>query len=156
MSRVLDLPAVICRMDVQYGTFSDGGMPVKFLSDVINRVPIHLPSVRSWVKTLIHEDDLFAFVAPCLGIAGVPAPVVNWAGDEAVVAEDWTDYLGELVGEEPIYVYDESRSLPGGAPSAALRTSITGPVRVRRDGLRRVVEYWEPPIRSGSHQKRGA
>lgn len=156
MARVLELPTVICRMDVQYGTHADGGMPVKRLADVINGRPINLPGVRSWIKSLIHEDDLFSFVAPCLARAAVPAVVVNWAGDEAVVAEDWIGHLGKLVGREPVYEYDEPDPLAGGAASADFRISITGPAQLGwREGLARIAEYWEPRIRSGEYVAAG-
>ena len=52
-----------------------------------------------------------------------------------------------LVGIEPEYVYDDDRARPGGAPSATLRTSVTGEAAVSwREGLRRTVEFWEPRI----------
>jgi UDP-glucuronate 4-epimerase len=152
MARVLGLPTVICRMDVQYGTYADGGLPVMFLADIINGVPIVLPKSYDWVKALVHQDDLCAFIAPSLAAATVPATTVNWSGDEALKGEDWIGYLGSLVGIDPVFVYDDDRARPGGAPSAALRASITGPATVGwREGLRRTVEYWEPRILAGEY-----
>src|SRR6266567_1861481 len=84
MARVLSLPTVICRMDVQYGTYSDGGLPVKFLASILGHEPIVLPRSHDWVKALVHQDDLRAFIAPCLAAAAVPATTVNWSGDEAL------------------------------------------------------------------------
>jgi hypothetical protein len=56
------------------------------------------------------------------------------------------------VGVDPVYVYDDDKARPGGAPSAALRTSITGPATVSwRDGLRRTAEFWEARIRAGAY-----
>jgi nucleoside-diphosphate-sugar epimerase len=153
MSRVLGLPAVICRMDVQYGTYSDGGLPVMFLADIIRGVPIPLPKSHDWVKSLIHQDDLCSFIAPCLAQAGVPPPVFNWAGDEAVKAEDWLGYLGKLAGVKPVYDYDDTRARPGGAASPEKRITVTGPAKVGwRDGLQRITEFWEPRIRSGAYR----
>ncbi|CAN5305469.1 NAD(P)-dependent oxidoreductase [soil metagenome] len=155
MARTLGLPTIICRMDVQYGTYSDGGLPVKFLSDIINGNPINLPKSYDWVKALVHQDDLFSFIEPCLGAASVPVPTVNWSGDEQLKAEEWIGYLGELVGVEPVYDYDDAKALPGGAPSAEYRTTITGPTVVGwRDGLKRIVDFWEPNIREGQHASR--
>jgi UDP-glucuronate 4-epimerase len=152
MSRVLGLPTVICRMDVQYGTYSNGGLPVMFLADLLNGVPIPLPRSYDWVKALIHQDDLLSFIAPCLTAATIPARVVNWSGDEALKGERWIGYLASLVGVEPTYAYDDARARPGGAPSAALRRSITGPAAVNwRDGLERIAEYWAPRIRAGAY-----
>ena len=113
MARVLNLPTVICRMDVQYGTYADGGLPVMFLADIINGVPIVLPKSYDWVKALVHQDDLQAFIAPSLAAATVPATTVNWSGDEALKGEDWIGYLGSLVGIEPVFVYDDDRARPG-------------------------------------------
>jgi nucleoside-diphosphate-sugar epimerase len=156
MARTLSLPTVICRMDVQYGTYSDGGLPVKFLADIINGVPIALPESHDWVKALVHQDDLLAFVAPCLAAAAVPVTTVNWSGDEALKGEDWIGYLGSLVGAHALYAYDDAGARPGGAPSAALRTSITGPATVNwREGLKRIVEFWEPRIRAGGYSSLG-
>lgn len=155
MARTLNLPTIICRMDVQYGTYSDGGLPVKFLSDVINGNPINLPKTYDWVKALVHQDDLFSFIEPCLAAAAVPVPTVNWSGDEQLKAEEWIGYLGDLVGIEPVYDYDDAKALPGGAPSAEYRKSITGPAKVHwQEGLKRIVEFWEPKIRENQHVSR--
>lgn len=152
MARQLGLPTVICRMDVQYGTYSNGGLPVMFLANILNRTPIPLPKSYDWVKSLIHQDDLCSFIAPCLAQADVIAPVYNWAGDLAVKAEEWLGYLGELVGIEPIYDYDDAKARPGGAASPEKRIGVTGPAKVHwREGLQRIVEFWEPRIRSGSY-----
>ncbi len=154
MARTLGLPAVICRMDVQYGTYADGGLPVKFLAKVINQEPIGLPRSHDWVKALVHQEDLLSFVAPSLGAATVPVTTVNWSGDEQVKGEEWIGYLGSLVGVTPIYDYDDALALPGGAPSAELRTSITGPARVSwREGLQRTVQFWEPRIRDAHGER---
>ncbi len=51
-----------------------------------------------------------------------------------------------------MYAYDDDKARPGGAPSPALRTSITGPASVSwRQGLQRIVEFWEPRIRAGAY-----
>jgi len=154
MARVLNLPTVICRMDVQYGTYSDGGLPVMLLNSILNHEPIPLPRSYEWVKALVHQDDLTAFIEPCLAAAAVPAVTVNWSGDEALKGEDWIGYLGSLVGVDPVFSYDDGKARPGGAPSAVLRTSITGPAAVGwRDGLRRTAEFWAPRIRAGEYRR---
>jgi hypothetical protein len=64
-------------------------------------------------------------------------------------------YVCGLVGDEPVYNYDNALALPGRVPSAELRTTITGPAAVVwKDGLRRIVEFWEPKIRAGAHASR--
>jgi hypothetical protein len=51
-----------------------------------------------------------------------------------------------------VYAYDDDKGRPGGAPSAVLRTTITGPATVNwRQGLERIVEFWEPRIRAGRY-----
>jgi UDP-glucuronate 4-epimerase len=39
-----------------------------------------------------------------LGIASVPATVVNWGGNDEVSIEDWCRYMGELAGVEARFV----------------------------------------------------
>jgi nucleoside-diphosphate-sugar epimerase len=151
MSQTLGLPAVICRMDIQYGTFSDGGMPVRQLRQILHGEPIRLPRSYPLTAALIHESDLVGFVEPCLEHAAVPPLVVNWCGDEAVPFEEYLDYMGELVGRKPIYVYDdEGHSLrrERGRPDPARRQAITGPCKTTwRAGLAQIVEHWEPLLR---------
>ena len=94
----------------------------------------------------IHDDDICAQLEPLLDAAGVPATIVNWAGDEAVSVQQWTEYFGELLGAEPAVAVEE---IPGASIGSVAdhtkRASITGPCRVGwRDGFRRMAELFHP------------
>lgn len=78
-------------------------------------------------KALVHQDDLTAFIAPCLAI---PATTVNWSGDEALTDEDWIGYLGSLVGVDPVFAgaWATRRRVPGrGGPGRAAAWGRTWP-----------------------------
>lgn len=154
MSQVLNLPTIMCRLQIQYGTTSDGGLPVKQLRQILDGVPIRLPKSQPMVKSIVHNDDLIAYIEPCLNAATVPAIAVNWGSDEVVRFEEYIDYMGELVGVKPIYDYEDGPNFPMGSQDPARRRSITGPSRITwREGLKQVVEYWEPILRAAGPAK---
>ena len=70
----------------------------------------------------IHDDDICAQLEPLLGVASVPATIVNWGGDEPVSVQEYSAYFGELLGVEAEVVVEEipgaSRGL-GGRPHEA-------------------------------------
>jgi nucleoside-diphosphate-sugar epimerase len=137
-ARTLGLPVVIARMNVAYGP--NGGMPAFHLDAIVAGTPI---SVRSDPNPYspIHQDDINDQVEALLGVASVPATIVNWAGDDAVSVQEWTAHLGEVVGREPELVL---KPVPGTQPGVAIdvtrRQAITGPCRVGwREGMRQMV-----------------
>ena len=79
-------------------------------------------------------------MAPLLDIAAVPAVTVNWAGPETVSIEEWSAYLGELVGKEPVFEHSD-QALESVATDTARMHELIGSARVHwRDGMRRLVE----------------
>lgn len=143
MCRMLDLPTVIVRMNVAYG--SNGGMPAFHLDAVAAGRPISLrwdPNPYS----PIHEIDICEQTEALLGVASVPATIVNWGGDEAVSAQEWCAFFGELTGKEPLV---STNPVPGTQLGVVLdatkRRAITGPSRVHwRDGMRSMFESRYP------------
>jgi hypothetical protein len=96
----------------------------------------------------IHDDDISAQVEPLLGVASVPATIVNWGGDEAVSVQQWSSYIGELFGMDASVVVEP---VPGASVGSVAdhtkRAAITGPSRVHwRDGIRRVAEQLYPDL----------
>jgi hypothetical protein len=94
----------------------------------------------------IHDDDICAQLEPLLDAAGVPATIVNWAGDEPVSVQQWSAYFGELLGVDPTVVVEP---IPGASVGSVAdhtkRSSITGPCTVGwRDGFRRMAELFHP------------
>jgi nucleoside-diphosphate-sugar epimerase len=142
-ARSLDMPTVITRMGSAYG--DRGGLPVMHLDAVANGEPVrvrHDPLPYS----PIHDDDIAGQVEALLGAATVPATIVNWCGDDAVSAQAWCAYFGELLGVEPVV---EVTPVPcasvGSVGDPTKRRSITGPCTVHwRDGFRRMVEHRYP------------
>jgi hypothetical protein len=96
--------------------------------------------------TPIHDDDIAAEVEPLLGVAGVPATIVNWAGDEAVSVQQWSEYFGELLGvNAEVAVQPIPGASIGSVGDPTKRIAITGPCRVHwRDGLRRMAAHFYP------------
>ena len=142
-ARSLNLPTTIARMCSAYG--GRGGLPVWHM---------HALAAGEAVRTRwdpmpyspIHDDDICAQLKPLLDVAGVPATIVNWGGDEPVSVQQWSAYLGELLGVEPEVLVEE---VPGASIGSVAdhtkRAAITGPCRVHwRDGLRRVAEQLYP------------
>jgi len=141
--RLLNLPTVIVRMNVAYGT--NGGMPAFHLDAVASGSPISLrwdPNPYS----PIHETDICEQTEALLGAASVPATIVNWGGDEAVSAQEWCAYFGELAGKSPNVT---TKPVPGTQRGVVLdvtkRRAITGPCRINwRDGMRAMFEARYP------------
>jgi nucleoside-diphosphate-sugar epimerase len=142
-ARAFDLPVVVARMGAAYG--EGGGLPMMHLDDVAAGRPVQ----TRWDPipySPIHDDDIAAQVEPLLGAASVPATIVNWCGDDAVSVQEWSAYLGELLGVEPVI---EVTPVPcasiGSVGDPTRRISITGPGQVPwRDGFRRMAEHFHP------------
>ncbi|WP_419917862.1 NAD-dependent epimerase/dehydratase family protein [Candidatus Poriferisocius sp.] len=144
MSRILNLPTVITRINASYGP--NGGLPVYHMDWLMSDRPIRLRAPAPSPYSPIHQDDMNAQVEPLLAAASVPATVVNWGGDEAVKAEDWAMLFGELSGKTPEVVYDDfPGSQPGNIADPTKRISLTGPCRVSwRDGFAGIYEVRYP------------
>ena len=63
------------------------------------RLPRAHPSARGGIP--IHEIDICEQTEALLGVASVPATIVNWGGDEPVSTQQWCEYFGELTGKTP-------------------------------------------------------
>jgi nucleoside-diphosphate-sugar epimerase len=142
-ARAYDLPVVIARMNASYGP--GGGLPAYHLDMMVRGEPVpvrHDPCPYS----PIHDDDVHDQLEAVLGLASVPATVVNWGGDEPVSPQQWCAYLGELTG---LPARLELRPVAGSQPGVVLdnttRLAATGPCRVSwRDGMRRMLQARYP------------
>jgi nucleoside-diphosphate-sugar epimerase len=138
MSRVLDLPVTIARMNAAYGP--GGGLLAIHTRAVAQGRPVVCRSDPQPYSP-IHHDDIAAQVEAMLSAASTPATIVNWCGDEAVTVQQWCAYAGELLGTEAVI---ETRPVPaatlGAVGDTTRRRAITGPCRIDwRDGLAEVV-----------------
>ncbi len=138
-ARLLGLPVVIARMNAAYGP--GGGLPIFHLDMIASgrSVPARWDPAP---YQPIHDDDVLAQLEPLLGAASVPATIVNWAGDEVVTVQEWSAYMGEILGR-PARV--ETRPVAGThrglVADVARRRAIAGPCRVPwKDGIRRAAE----------------
>jgi len=142
-ARLFDLPVTIARMNASYGP--NGGLPAYHLDWIVGGQPV---TVR-WDPcpySPIHQDDINAQVDALLGVASVPATIVNWGGDEAVSPQEWCAYFGELTGRTPeIVVREMEGTQRGSIVDPTKRRSITGPCTVSwREGMRRTFEARYP------------
>jgi nucleoside-diphosphate-sugar epimerase len=149
MARHLNLPTVMCRLNVQYGPWGDCGMPnTKFVRWLLDGTPVPVRPNRTPVMfSPVYNDDLIDFLEPCLEAASVPATIVNWGGDEPVSIDQMVDYLGELIGKKPIYREVSPHPIPALILDNSKRMSITGPCKVHwKEGLRRMVAFAHPEL----------
>jgi nucleoside-diphosphate-sugar epimerase len=149
-ARSFDLPVTIARMCAAYS--DQTGLPVWHLDAIAAGEPVR----TRWDPmpySPIHDDDICAQLESLLGVASVPATIVNWGGDEPVSVQEYSAYFGELLGVEAEVVVGE---IPGASRGSVgdqtKRTSITGPCRVGwREGFRRVAEHFYPDrVRPGA------
>jgi nucleoside-diphosphate-sugar epimerase len=142
-ARSLDLPVTIARMDVAYG--ARGGLPAYHLDTIINGDTVFVRN-DPCPYSPIHQDDINAQVAAMVAAASVPATIVNWGGDEAVSAQQWCAYFGELTGRTPdVQVRVVAGSQIGASLDITRRLSLTGPCRVGfEEGFRRLYEERYP------------
>ena len=144
MSRALGLPATIARLSVPYG--GNGGWPFYHMEMILAGIPIPVPPGGPARYNLIHEDDIIATVPRLLAAASVPATTTNWCGNQVVSLQEWCEYLGTLVGREP--VFDESaQALRGNPTDPAHMRELVGETAIDwRDGIHRMVATFHPGV----------
>jgi len=142
-AREFNIPVTIARMGASYGP--RGGLPTLVAQAVAQD--------RPWITRSdpcpynpIHDDDLFAQLAPLLAAASTPATIVNWAGDEMVSVQEMAAFAGELLSKPArIEIAPAPGAQPGSGVDNSRRLAITGPCQVGwRDGLCRVLAQLYP------------
>jgi nucleoside-diphosphate-sugar epimerase len=138
-ARSLGLPTVIARMNASYGP--NGGLPANNLDALLAGNPIVARS-DPCPYSPIFQDDINEQVEPLLAAASVPATIVNWGGDEVVTIQEWSAYLGTLLGRPaPVTVAEFPGSHQGMISDPTKRVKLTGPCRVGwREGIRAMFE----------------
>jgi len=143
-ARTLDLPTVVCRLNVPYG--DNGGWPWFHLLMLANGMAIPVPP-DGGAYHLIHEDDIIRTLPALLAAAAVPAVTVNWAGSERVTIEEWVGYLGELTGRTPSFTVDPTAIESTPADVTRLRELVGEPTEVSwQAGIRRMVQARNPEL----------
>jgi hypothetical protein len=94
----------------------------------------------------IHEDDIIAMIPGLLAIASVPATIVNWAGNESVSIEEWSEYLASLVGRDASFVVTD-RTIGSVTTDNSRLNDLVGSTQVGwRDGMARMVAALHPEL----------
>ncbi|WP_347270447.1 NAD-dependent epimerase/dehydratase family protein [Rhizorhabdus histidinilytica] len=149
LCRIYGLPTVIARMNVAYGgPYFDGGLPGRQLDALLADEPIRLQRGQRWFQAPIHEDDITRHVPILLEKATVPATIINWGGDEGVEVETWVRYLGELVGKEPRFEYDDRPRSASWIGDHRKRIALGCECRVHwREGMKRMIAARHPEMK---------
>jgi nucleoside-diphosphate-sugar epimerase len=143
-ARRYQLPTTIARLNVPYG--DGGGWPMFHLAMMAAGQEIAVNEDAPSVFHPLHSDDIVAMVPRLLEIAGVPATIVNWGGDEKVSIEDWTAYLSELTGLPAELVVSEN-TLQSVELNLDRMHELVGHSTVHwQDGMRRMVEALRPDL----------
>ncbi|MEV5596387.1 NAD(P)-dependent oxidoreductase [Streptomyces sp. NPDC052496] len=135
----LGLPTTIARLNVAYGPYGHGGVPVLLYRQLLAGRPIEMPPGGQHLCSPIHTDDIARQVPLLWDAAGVPAQVVNWGGDEAVGVRDLMTYISELTGV-PAKFTEAEISRETNAFDSTRRRALIGDCRVDwRTGIRRTL-----------------
>lgn len=142
----LGLPAVIARLNVAYGPYGHGGMPILLFRRMLSGAPIEVPPEgQNWCSP-IHTDDVVRQVPLLWKAAAVPARVVNWGGDEAAGIQDMLTYMAELAGVKPLFVASETTRATH-AFDTTLQSTLIGRCEIDwREGLRRTMPAHFPDL----------
>jgi len=144
MARALGVPTTIGRLNVPYG--DNGGWPFYHMEMMLAGIPIPVPAGGPARYNPIHEDDIIAMIPKLLAVASVPATTLNWCGEQTVSLQDWCNYLGSLVGKEPVFEESE-QALRGNPTDASRMRELVGATTVDwRDGMRRMAAKFHPEL----------
>jgi nucleoside-diphosphate-sugar epimerase len=142
-AREFDIPVTIARMGSAYG--DRGGLPLWHLQAIAQGKPV----VARWDPlpySPIHYDDINAQIPALLDAAGVPATIVNFAGDTPVSVQQWSVYFAELLGlEATVTVEPVVGASVGSVGDHTKRAAITGPCTVDwRGGFQAMAQHHYP------------
>ena len=141
-AREFDLPTVIARLNVPYG--DNGGWPAFHLEQILADDPIAVGVDSPSSYNPIHADDIIEQIPKLLEVAAVPAVTLNWAGPDTVSIEEWSNFLGEMVGRTARFAPSPS-ALSSVATDNTRMNELIGPAQVRwRDGMARMVRARHP------------
>lgn len=140
----LGLPTVIARLNVAYGPYGHGGVPVLLYRRLLSGEAIPVPREGQNWASLIHTDDLARQVPLLWRAATAPALIVNWGGDDAVGIRDCLEYVAEITEVEARFApSDVTRETY--AFDNAKRRALIGDCLVHwKDGVRRTIEAHFP------------
>lgn len=136
------VPTAVIRIFSTYGPM--GGAPADRLDRLVAGRELRLHPDAPNRYNPIYEDDYVRLGVRALQVGQVPPLVVNWAGSETVSAEEYCEYLAELVGTTPRFVYTATAPTPLWADVTRMH-AVLGATQVPwRTGMRRLVETRHP------------
>ena len=136
------VPTTIIRIFSAYGPL--GGAPADRLDRLVAGREVRLYPDAPNRYNPIYEDDYVTLGVRALLAGRVPPLVVNWAGSETVSAEEYCEFLGQLVGVAPRIVYTDDAPTPLWADVTRMH-AVLGVTRVPwQTGMRRLVEARHP------------
>ena len=144
-ARKHNLPTTIARLNVPYG--DNGGWPWMHLEQVLagQAIAVHPDAPSSYNP--IHEDDIVATVPKLLGVASVPATIVNWGGNDVVSIEEWSQFFAELAGKKAEFIHTD-QVLESVTVDLTKMHSLVGTCAVDwRDGMRRLAYKFHPELK---------
>jgi UDP-glucuronate 4-epimerase len=142
----LQLPTVIARLNVAYGPYGHGGVPMILFKRLLAGEPVEIPLEGEIWCNPIHTDDIARQVPLLWRAARVPALVINWGGDEIVTIRDILTYLADSYGVRTNFLPSE---LPRETQAFdnTLRRALIGDCKTRwQDGLMRTVRAHFPDL----------
>lgn len=98
LAETLGLPTVIARLNIAYGPYGHGGVPMILFNQMRGEKPCAVPREGQNYCNLLHTDDVVRQVPLLWDVARAPARVVNWGGDEEVGMTDLLEYMSALTG----------------------------------------------------------
>jgi nucleoside-diphosphate-sugar epimerase len=140
-ARQMNIPTIIVRMNAAYGVTGGGGLPGHYFESIRAGRQVTL----RWDPcpySVINDQDIFEQTEALIDAAAVPAPIVNWGGDEPVTAQQMCQLFGEILGVKPDVVVKEVPGTQRGViVDKTRRLTITGPAKVPwRDGMKALAE----------------
>jgi len=136
------VPTTIIRIFSTYGPL--GGAPADRLDRLVAGRVLRLHPDAPNRYNPIYEDDYVMLGVRALTAGRVPPLVVNWAGSETVSAEEYCEYLGELVGVPPRIEYTDTAPTPLWADVTRMHELLGATQVPWRTGMRRLVEARHP------------
>jgi nucleoside-diphosphate-sugar epimerase len=146
-ARVLNLPTIIARLDVAYGTRGHGGAPMALVEFAKHGISYHQAEKGDSYCSAIHEDDIVEQVQGLIEHAAVPAPIVNLGGDEVVSMEEIIVYIESLTDLKVPVETHEMASWQMTVLDNVKRKALGGPCKMNwKDGIRKTMENRYPEL----------
>lgn len=146
-ARALNLPTVIARLDVAYGQYGHGGVPMVLVDFMRGGIPYQRKADSDAYCSPIYQDDIVEQVQGLLANAAVPAPVVNLGGDDPVAVEEIAAYLEEITGLKLEMTAGDNAMWQMKICDNTKRKSMAGPCKFGwKDGVRAALAKRYPDL----------